>query len=295
MDTERKIYALGFFDGVHLGHQALLCACCRLATEQNAFPTAVTFDLPPSAVLQHQQPNMLSTLRDRERLLMGYGIKKVVQYPATEQTLSLSWQKFLQQLLRDGAAGFVCGEDFRFGHKGEGDAQKLSEFATAHALPCVIIPEQRMDGEKISSSRIRKLLEAGHLREANRLLGHPHLFTGTVVAGQKLGRTIGIPTANLRLPPELLTPALGVYACKAEVDGKSYMAVTNVGTRPTVNGNGITVEPWLLDFDGDLYGKELSLYFYEYLRKEQKFDNLTVLQQEILKNGAEVRKIFEKY
>ncbi len=295
MDIERKIYALGFFDGVHLGHQALLSACCCLASEQNAQSVAVTFDLPPSAVLLHQQPNMLGTLRDRERLLMSYGMTQVVQYPATAQTFSLSWQEFLQQLLSAGAAGFVCGEDFRFGHKGEGDAEKLSAFAAAYGLPCVIVPEQRMDGEKISSSRIRKLLTEGRLQEANRLLGHPHLFTGTVVAGQKLGRTIGIPTANLHLPPELLTPALGVYACKAAFDGKSYMAVTNIGTRPTVNGSGITVEPWLLDFDGDLYGKELSLYFYEYLRKEQKFDSLSDLQQEILKNGAEVRKIFEKY
>ena len=132
------------------------------------------------------------------------------------------------------------------------------------------------------------------MAEAVSFLGHPHVIAGTVVEGKQLGRTIGIPTANLLLPEGVVCPRFGVYACKASVDGKEYLAVTNVGVRPTVSGSGITVEPWLLDYEGDLYGKTLTLEFYAFLRPEQKFDSLEALQAEIRKNGAQTRKFFEK-
>ena len=151
-----------------------------------------------------------------------------------------------------------------------------------------------MDGEKISSSRIRALLEQGDVIQANRLLGHPHVLTGPVVSGQQLGRTIGIPTANLLFPEELLSLPFGVYACKATVEDAVYMAVTNIGTRPTVAGTGITVEAFLLDFDGDLYGKQLQLEFYQFLRPEKRFSSLAELKAEILENVRQTRKIFEK-
>ena len=291
---QKKIFALGFFDGVHLGHQALLHACCALAQSNDAIPCAVTFDLPPSAVLQNKQPNMLNTETDRKNLLMQYGMAEILLFPATKENLSMPWQDFLTMLIAQDAAGFVCGEDYRFGHSGEGNSEKLFAFAKERSLPCIVVPALTMDGEKISSTRIRALLEVGKVAEANRLLGHPHVLTGTVVSGRKLGRTIGIPTANLQLPDALLTPKFGVYACEAFVDGNRYLAVTNIGTRPTVNGHHVTVEPWLLDFYGDLYGKTLTLHFHEFLRPEQKFENLDALRTEILKNEAQVRKIFEK-
>ena len=264
---QKKIFALGFFDGVHLGHQALLDACCRLAAEQNCLSAAVTFDLPPGTVLRSQQPNMINTPQDRQGLLRRYGMEEILVLAATKDVMSTSWQDFLNFLLDNGAAGFVCGEDYRFGKNGAGTAEKLTAFAAERNLPCIIVPEQTMDGEKISSTRIRALIEKGELETANRLLGHPHILTGKVVSGQHLGRTIGIPTANLRLPEELLTLAFGVYACTVQVDGGSYVAVTNVGTRPTVNGQNVTVEPWILNFDGDLYGKEITLEFHKFLRR----------------------------
>ena len=125
-------------------------------------------------------------------------------------------------------------------------------------------------------------------------MGHPHLLSGTVIPGRKLGRTLGIPTANIPLPEGVVTPKLGVYMCKAEVDGTEYLAVTNVGNRPTVGGHHITVEPWLLDFDGDLYGKELTLFFHAYLRPEKKFPSLEALKAEIQENAEKTRKFFEK-
>ncbi len=290
----KKIYALGFFDGVHLGHQALLTACRHLAQEQGCQPAAVTFDIPPAAALQGKPPRMLNTQEDRLALLRQYGMVSVAVYPANAQTLSVSWQAFLEDLLDRGAAGFVCGSDYRFGHEGAGNAQVLQAFCAQKGIPCIIVPEQTMDGEKISSTWIRALLERGQTEEANRLLGHPHILTGTVVSGQQLGRTIGIPTANLLLPEGLLTPKCGVYACKVTVDNRTYLAVTNIGTRPTVGGNSVTAEAFLLDFSGDLYGKQLRIAFCKFLRPEKKFPNLGELKEEILKNARQTREFFEK-
>lgn len=290
---QKKIFALGFFDGVHLGHQALLHACRQLAEKQNATACAVTFDLPPSAVLQNAQPNMLNTVRDRETLLRQHGVEEVLLLTAEQATLSMSWTAFLEMLLSEGASGFVCGYDYRFGKNGEGTAQKLAAFSEERKLPCIIVPEQVMDGEKISSTRIRSLLEKGDVEHANRLLGHPHVLTGTVVSGRHLGRTIGIPTANLHLPDELVKPAFGVYACTAHADGHTYVAVTNIGTRPTVDGQGVTVEPWLLDFSGDLYGKEITLQFHKFLRPERKFNSLEELKAQIQLDAAEGYRLFK--
>jgi riboflavin kinase/FMN adenylyltransferase len=226
-------------------------------------------------------------------LLHQFGIDEVLVLKADKDTLSMCWCDFLEMLLTEGAVGFVCGYDFRFGKNGEGNAEKLASFASQRNLSCTIVPEQMMDGEKISSTRIRTLLEQGDLENAKRLLGHPHILSGTVVSGQRLGRTIGIPTANLHLPKELVQPAFGVYACTALVDGHTYVAVTNIGIRPTVNGQNVTVEPWILDFSGDLYGKKITLKFHKFLRPEQKFANLDELKAQIQKDAAETYKLMK--
>lgn len=294
----RIVFALGFFDGVHLGHQALLRACRELAYANGAIPGAVTFDGHPEALLQQKAPKLINTLADREKLLRQYGIETVLTFPFDRALMEMPWEDFFRMLLERGAAGFVCGEDFRFGHRGIGNARLLAEACQKADIPCVIVPQQELDGIRISSSHIRQLLEAGETETAVRFLGHPHIFTGTVVPGRQLGRTMGIPTANLRLSDELLVPKFGVYACKVRLPdalgGRKYPAVTNVGTRPTVEGHHITVESWLLDFDGDLYGHELTLEFHAFLRPEKKFSSLEELQAEIQKNAAEVAKIFEK-
>lgn len=290
---QKTIYALGFFDGVHLGHQALLAECCQMAGSQNAVSAAVTFRLPPSAVLQKQPPNMINTAADRVTLLKQFGMGQVSVYETDETTFSTPWQAFLQDLLNLGAVGFVCGSDFRFGRGGEGNAELLQDFCRERGLPCVVVPEQRMDGSRISSTRIRQLLEQGEVAQANRFLGHRHILSGKVVSGHQLGRTIGIPTANLLLPAELLAPKFGVYACKATVEGKEYMAVTNIGTRPTVDGKGVTVESYLLDFDGELYGKYVTIAFYDFLRPEQKFDSIDALKRQIANDITQVRTILQ--
>ena len=162
-------------------------------------------------------------------------------------------------------------------------------------MPYAIVPEQTVDGIRISSTHIRTLIENGDMETAAKFLGHPHVLSGEVVRGRQLGRTIGIPTANLLIPQEVVVPRLGVYACTCRVEGKTYMAVTNIGSRPTVEGHQVRAESWILDFHGDLYGKSIQLQFYKFLRPERKFPSLEELRAEILKNGEETRKYFENF
>ena len=290
----KTIYALGFFDGVHLGHGALLKACRDLADRYGCRAGAVTFGTHPETLVRGQSPILLSTPDERERLMKTcYGMDTVVTLPFDEELRSMPWPEFLVMLSeRYGAVGFVCGDDFRFGHKGRGNAELLAEYCTVENLPFAVIPEQLLDGRRVSSTYIRRQIESGDMETAVRFLGHPFTLRGTVVPGKQLGRTLGIPTANLLLPGYLAAPRFGVYACRCLVDGKSYPAVTNVGTRPTVNGVGVTVEPWILDFEGDLYGREITLEFYRFLRPEMKFPDLAALQAEIRKNAEETRQYF---
>ncbi len=286
---KQYIFALGFFDGVHLGHQALLSECVRLARPMGAVPAAITFDNHPQAAFTTKYPPLLTGLHDRVTLLGRFGMEEIHALPVNKYVMSTPWQDFLQKSLAEGAAGFVCGDDFRFGHRGEGNGALLLEYCSRKKLPCVIVPEQTLEGRRISSSHIRSLLEAGSLEQAEKFLGHPYQLSGLVVHGQGLGHTIGIPTANLEVSKKLALPPKGVYACRAHVLGKTYGAVTNIGTRPTVGGTHVTVEPWLLDFAGDIYGEMLTLEFIRFLRPEKKFASLEELKAEILRNAQETR------
>ena len=284
---KKKIFALGFFDGVHKGHQMVLHLCQHLADDAGVSTAAITFDRHPQSLFTPTPPALLNTTEDRRLLIQEWaGIEHLLILPVNEQVMNMPWQDFLEALLQEGAVGFVCGYDFRFGKNGEGNAEKLAAFAEERGLPWYIVDEQTMDGARISSTRIRTLIEKGDMEGAKRLLGHFHRFTGKVVHGRGLGHTIGIPTANLCLPKELVCPAFGVYACKAIVDGNWFNAVTNIGTRPTVDGQGVTIEPWILDFDGDLYGKEITLEFHKFLRPEQKFNSLEELKAQIHKDAS---------
>ena len=288
---KKKIFALGFFDGVHLGHQALLKACIQLAQAQNAIPTAITFDRHPQSLFSVAVPQLINTGEDRTMLLTRCGIREITVLPTTKDVMSTPWEQFLEDLVQNGAAGFVCGEDFRFGHKGEGTGEKLQQFCQQRGLLCRIIPEQKVSGIRVSSTHIRKLLEAGDVETAAYFLGHPHILSGEVMPGRQLGRTIGIPTANIPIPEGVIVPKCGVYACFAEVDGQKYPAVTNIGSRPTVGGHQVRAESWLLDFSGDLYGKKMTLEFHAFLRPEQKFASLEALKAQIHADATKTREI----
>ena len=186
----------------------------------------------------------------------------------------------------------VCGHNYHFGYRGLGDPEKLRAWCSAHGVGCDVIDQVRWNGQDICSTRIRALLAAGQLEEANCLLGHPHCLTGPVIPGQHLGHTLGIPTANLAIPAGLCCLPYGVYATKVWVGETPYTAVTNVGTRPTVGGDHATVESWLLHFTGDLYGHQIRVDFHLPLRPEQKFPSLAAMQAEIRRNAQQAEAYF---
>ena len=286
---EKCIYALGFFDGVHLGHRALLRACLTLAKENNCRAGVVTFATHPDGLVSGKTPALINSVQQRAQLLYDFGMDSVLALPFDKKLMTTPWSVFLTNLVADGAAGFVCGSDFRFGAGGEGTARALQDFCERRNLPCAIVPQQELDGVRVSSTYIRSLLASGDVETANRYLGQPYTLTGEVIPGKQLGRTIGVPTANLALPEGLVQPAFGVYACYVHVEGKKYKAVTNVGMRPTVNGDSVTVEPWILDFEGDLYGEIIKLEFCKFLRPEQKFPSLEDLKQQIQKDAEKTK------
>ncbi len=293
MDHNKRIFALGFFDGVHRGHQVLLAECVRLAKAMDCETAAVTFESHPQSLFRADTPPLLTTLHDRFRLMQRYGIDHVCPFPVTAEVMGKHWEDFLLELMECGAVGFVCGHDFRFGSRGVGDAEKLRRFCAERKLPCVVIPEQTMEDVRISSTYIRKQIAEGDMATAVRFLGHGHMLTGTVVTGRKLGHKLGFPTANIELPKNVIVPRHGVYACRAYVGDQSYMAVCNVGNRPTVQGHQIRTETWLLDFAGDLYGKAVTLEFLYFLRPEQRFESLDTLKKAVLQDAENTRKFFE--
>lgn len=291
----KAVYALGFFDGVHIGHQALLTACRRLAEKDGLLAGVVTFGNHPDELVLGSSPALINTPQDRERLLkQRYHMDLVVTLPFDQRMRSMPWQDFLTMLRRDyDAVGFVCGEDFRFGDRGEGTARLLADYCRREGLPWDVVPEQILDGIRVSSTYIRSQIQTGDMATAVRFLGHPHILTGQVIHGRALGRRLGIPTANLTLPGGLAIPKFGVYVCKALVEGKAYPAVTNIGVRPTVGGETVTVEPWILDYSGDLYGREITLELHYFLRPERKFPSLEELKEEICRNGEQTRAFFK--
>ncbi len=290
----QTVLALGFFDGVHLGHGGLLRRTRLLADRLDLKACALTFDRHPASFLTGKETPLLNTAREREAFMKSlYGLDEVYFLPF-EKVHALSWEAFAEEYLlgRYKAGHLICGHDYRFGAGGKGTPALLKDFCCSHGLGFDCIGEISLEGRAVSSTLIRGLLQEGKVEAAARFLGHKHLLSGTVVDGRKIGRTLGIPTANLEVSPEILLPREGVYAAKAHVGEKSYPAVVNIGKRPTFGGETVTVEPWLLDFAGDLYGKQLRLEFYAYLRREQKFPNPEALKEEIHRNAKQTRALF---
>lgn len=288
-----RIIALGFFDGVHRGHGALLRCARAMADQVGCTAACLTFDRHPGDLLGQPAP-LINTSAERAWLMQRlYGINEVLVLPFTPTLLHTPWQDFAARLLTEyQAAGLVCGADYRFGDRAEGTAERLHAFAAEHGIECRIVPPVLQDGAPISSTRIRVSLEAGLLDEANDLLGHPHLLTGVVEHGKHVGSQLGFPTANLPVAPGVLAPCHGVYAARVTLpDGSRRMAVTNIGLRPTLEQTDrVNVESWIQDYDGDLYGRPLRVELLEFLRPEMQFASVEALRGQVLADGAAVRR-----
>ena len=299
MSTPKRVIALGFFDGVHKGHGALLRTVAQVADRLGAKPCAFTFDRSPTAAITGQTIPLLSSVEDRVWLMRRYyGIEEVIVAPF-DGMQKMDWQDFVSEYLQKelGAVHVVAGHDFHFGYMGKGNPQRLQEKCRELGMGCDIIQKVEQDGITISSTYIRTLIAQGEVERADQFLGHPHTLTNRVAHGKKIGTTtLGFPTVNLLIPQGVIVPAYGVYATRVWFDGQCRCAVTNVGVRPTVEDNDghVTVEGFILDFDGDLYGHEIRMEFYKYLRPEQCFPSMDALAAEIRRNAQQTRDYFRQ-
>ena len=281
--TERqRDLAVGEFDGVHVGHREVI----------RGADTVLTFEPHPRTVVAPDSaPKLLTTLEAKADLIAGLGVQELVVIPFDGERMAQTAQDFIDHELveRLGARSVSVGENFRFGNRARGDADLLR---AQDAFETRVVRLVELDGEIISSTHIRGLVAAGDVAVAARFLGAPFQMRGTIAHGDKRGRTLGFPTANLVPDARLVVPDHGIYACRAEVDGQSLVAAVNVGVRPTFKtGRGLLVEAFLLDFDGDIYGRELRLDFLERLRGEKRFESVEELVAQMGDDVEQTRKI----
>ena len=297
MGERNRVIALGFFDGIHIGHAALLERTVQRARTISAVPSVLSFDIHPDTLVFGKEVPLINSAAGRADLIRRlFGIENVIFIHFDRRVMQMPWQEFVQTLIQEmDAAWVVVGHDFRFGWKGEGTAQRLKEYCAELGLGCDIIPAVSLEGRVVSSTYIRELIEAGDMERANMFLGHPHTLVDTVHYGYRLGTKMGTPTINMRFPDGVLVPRYGVYAARAILDdGSEHMAVTNVGVRPTVSGEDrVSVESYILDYSGNLYDRQVRIEFFRFIRPEMKFPSVDALKAQILKDAETTRAYFE--
>jgi riboflavin kinase/FMN adenylyltransferase len=283
---------IGNFDGVHVGHRALVAAAVEQARARDGTAVVLTFDPHPARVLRRDRaPAALTTLAQKEELLAALGVDRLAVLPFDAALAALDPEAFAREVLAEalGARHVVVGESFRFGHRRAGDAGTLVALGARLGFEVQAKAPVLALGEPVSSSRVREALGRGDVRAARAMLGRPYFVDAVVVRGAGRGRTIGVPTANLEGDNEVL-PQRGVYAARCRVPGGRWSgAVVNVGYRPTFDNGPLTVEAHLLDFDGDLYGARVRLEFHERVRGEQRFGGADALVARIREDVAVAR------
>ena len=298
VDPQPSVAAVGFFDGVHRGHQSLISRAVGQAVERGVRSAIVTFDRHPMEVVAPgSQPRLLQTRARRVRLLAAQGADLVVVIPFDDDLRHLSPEEFVERVLGGPlkAVGVVVGRNFRFGHKAAGDLETLQHLGEAHGFTAegwdLLTDEQ---GRAISSTVIRSAVEAGDVTEATRLLGRPHALDGVVVRGDQRGVGLGFPTANLQVDERVVTPAPGVYATVLHhPDGRALPAATSIGTNPTFGGQQLRVEAYVLDTEENLYGLEVTLDICARVRQEERFEAVEELIEQMHEDVAAVRALLE--
>jgi len=293
-----SVLAIGNFDGLHLGHQAILRAATARALEVSAVSTALTFDPPPLKVLRPESaPLRLSTNAQRIGWFSVLGVEAAVVLPFTMELARLAPEDFVEQVLVGDlrVAAILVGENFRFGHRGAGNVNLLRELGEGLGFEVVIIPPVVYRGEIVSSTIIRREIAQGDVSHADRLLGRPFVLTGEVVSGTGTGSKFTFPTLNL-VPEQELLPARGVYITRTCFPGesRSHRSVTNIGMRPTFNGTALTVETHLLDFRREIPAKRIEVRFWKRLREEQKFNGAAELREQIKRDIAGANRFFNR-
>ena len=282
MIEKSSAIALGFFDGVHIAHQKIIKSAVQFANLNNIAPLVLTFDASPLELLSHYEVRYITTNSDKEALISALGAKAEF-LPVSHELLSMEPEEFIEKILvgKFGIKHAVCGYNYRFGKDGRGDTNLLIKEGERLGFSVEALPCEMVEGESVSSSRIRKLLSEGNISLANKLLGRYFFERGTVTEGKKLGRKLGFPTANVFFDEKSVNLKKGVYKTLVSISENSYEAITNVGVNPTLGGEAARSETYIPSFEGDLYGKEIKIDFVDFIRPEKKFDSIEELKMQI--------------
>ena len=291
----KTVCALGFFDGVHEAHCAILKNCVSYAKLHNLKSIALTFEKSPAEYFG-KKIEYLTSLSQKESIMKDLGIDEVVILPCDKETLSLTPEEFVDKILiaRLSATALFCGFNYTFGKGAQGNTQTLMALCKERNIEVYIAPCMTDSGTTVSSSNIREMLKNGQIERANHFLTRPFEVFGRVEKGKSLGRTLNFPTANIY--PDSHFPLIphGVYATKTVIDSKEYISVTNVGCNPTVNDKNLRIETYIICFSGDIYEKHIYVKFYKFLREEQKFPSIDNLREQIEKDKKNTVEYFKE-
>lgn len=277
-NSDKLCLALGFFDCMHLGHIAIIKKAQTVAKENGWKNAVFTFNSDKEKAYGKQ----IFTFDERKSLYEKCGVEQIIAYDFNEKIKNTSPEDFLNGLVNKfNVKAFVCGSDYRFGKNAQGDVATLSKFCEENNVSLFVVDDVCFQGQKVSSTRVKELIASGKISQANQLMMNPYFLTGKVIKGRGEGHLFGFPTANVSKSDEKFYPSDGVYGCYVTVNGKRYKAVTNVGSKPTFSDDTYTIEPFLLNFSGDIYGKEIKVEFIKKLRDIQKFDSPELLKETI--------------
>lgn len=278
--------ALGNFDGVHKGHLTLVDKAINLAKKNQGLSMVYTFENHPLHLIDKDRvPKLIMDNKSKIEYFEKLGVDVLGLFDFTEEIMKMSPTDFIKKLIKEfNVKGIVVGFNYRFGYKNIGDINLLERLSKELDFELHVMEAYAYNGEVVSSTIIRKYLLQGNVEKVSEMLGRPYSLRGIIVDGKKLGRTIGFPTANLQISKDVAIPKIGVYYTNIEIQGKKLKGITSVGNNPTVNGKNITVETYILDFKGNIYGETMRVHFIKHMRDEQKFKNLDELTAQLKKD-----------
>lgn len=285
-ENTNNYVALGSFDGLHLGHLSLIKKVKELASENNGNSVVFTFkNHPRNLIKPNEKVELLMTNDEKIKVLEKEHIDILAFKTFDENIMKMQPEDFIKWICEDyNAKGIVVGFNFKFGYKNLGDVEFLSKFKQKYNYKLIVMDPYKIDNEIISSTKIRQELKRGNVEKVSKMLSRPYLLTGKVIHGKKLGRTIGFPTVNMDFDSNKIIPDKGVYYTNIEINGKKFKGITSVGNNPTVNGQNLTIETHVLNFNKDIYGEEVTLYFISKMREEIKFNSISELKEQLKKD-----------